>query len=447
MKKVLFIAYHYPPLGGVGSQRSQKFARYLLDNDWRSVVLTPEKGSYLFDPSLEDGSNLGIEVVRTKNVDLSSVFKVAVPVRHKSGLRPASDDSLHKGDSLRRFVRRAVHTGVYVPDAQIGWFPYAMSAGKRILKTQDIDAIYSTSFPITAHLVAYRLKQATGKPWIADFRDLWTEFHYAEYPNALRTRLDRFIESRLLEKTDAILTVSDALAETLRRLTGGRKRVEVIRNGFDSSEFAEIEYKRPPRWTITYVGLFYGARQDPSVFLTALQRLIESDRIPRQEVLFNIVGEPDAYVQELVGRFGLADVTCFTGFVAHREALSHQVRSSLLLLILHGDKANPGVITGKIFEYLGSRRPILGIVPQDFEVARIIVEAAAGVTVDPSDASGVERELLSSYRDYRSGVSDHARSSDLSAYERRVGARQLAGLLNEATNLNAHPDTVLAEVV
>jgi glycosyltransferase involved in cell wall biosynthesis len=447
MKNVLFIAYHYPPLGGVGSQRSQKFVRYLVEDDWRSVVLTPEKGSYLLDPSLQDGESHGIEVIRTRNVDLSSIFKLAVPSHENSSLQAGGNGSPGRGNLVLSFARRAVHTWAYVPDAQIGWFPYALRAGKRIMKTQDVDAIYSTSFPITSHLVAYRLKQATGKPWIADFRDLWTEFHYAEYSNALRKRLDRLIESKLLEKTDAILTVSETLAATLRRLTGGRKRVEVIRNGFDSSDFVGLEYKRPPRWTITYIGLFYGARQDPSVFLEALQRLIESGRVPRQDVLFNIVGEPDAYVRERVACFGLDDITRFTGFVPHRDALAHQVSSSLLLLILHGDRANPGVITGKIFEYLGSRRPILGIVPANFEVARIIEETGAGVTVDPSDGSGVERELLASYIDYRSGASDYARSSDLSAYERRAGARQLADLLSELTGASALLHAQLAKAV
>lgn len=447
MKKVLFIAYHYPPLGGVGSQRSQKFARYLVEDGWRAVVLTPEKGCYLLDPSLDDGEHQGVEVVRTRNVDLSSIFKRAIPSQRTSSLSVNTSGSPGKGNLLLSFARQAVHNWLYVPDAQIGWFPYALRAGKRVLRTQEIDAIYSTSFPVTAHLVAYRLKQATGKPWIADFRDLWTEFHYREYPSALRRRLDRLIESRLLEKTDVILTVSETLANTLRELTDGRKRVEVIRNGFDSSDFAGIEYKRPPKWTITYIGLFYGARQDPSVFLQALQRLIDSGRVPRQEVLFNIVGEPDGYVREQVARFGLDDVTCFTGFVPHRDALRHQVGSSLLLLILHADRANPGVITGKIFEYLGSRRPILGLVPPNFEVARIIAEAGAGVAVDPSDSAGVERELLRSYTEFRSGASDAVRPSDLSSYERRAGARQLAGLLSELTAVRELPQTELAEVV
>ena len=115
---------------------------------------------------------------------------------------------------------------------------------------------------MTAHLVAYRLKIATNKPWIADFRDLWTENHYADYSSTLRKRLDQTVESKLLEKADIIVTVSNAWADTLRKLTGGRKRVEVIRNGFDASEFSGIEYNRPAKWTITYIGNFYGRKQD-----------------------------------------------------------------------------------------------------------------------------------------------------------------------------------------
>ena len=299
----------------------------------------------------------------------------------------------------------------------------------------------STSFPVTSHLVAYKLKAATGKPWIADFRDLWTEFHYADYSSSLRRRLDRLIESKLLEKADAIITVSDTLADTLRRLTRGRKRVEVIRNGFDSEDFNGIEHVSPPKWTITYIGLFYGAKQDPTPFLEALRRAISNSKIIRSDIRFNIVGEPDPYVQELITRFGFSDITHFTGFVPHREALTYQVRSSLLLLILHGDKANPGVITGKIFEYLGSRRPIFGIVPSHFEAARIIRETGAGIIVDPTDVEGIEQHLVVSYSRFKSGEDSTLNESDLSAYERRRGCEQLANLLTELTD---HRHSILA---
>src|SRR5262249_14127195 len=173
----------------------------------------------------------------------------------------------------------------------------------------DVDAIHSTSYPVTAHVAAARLKSETGKPWIADFRDLWTENHYADYASGFRKRLDQVLESNLLDSADALVTVSEPLARTLRSLTGGRKRVEVIGNGFDPEDFANILRSRPDRWTITYVGTFYGAKQNPSVFLEALSRLIRAGRVLRSDLQFNIVGERDDFVGNLVSRYGLEDVT------------------------------------------------------------------------------------------------------------------------------------------
>jgi glycosyltransferase involved in cell wall biosynthesis len=294
-----------------------------------------------------------------------------------------------------------------------------------------VEAIFSSSFPVTAHLLAYRLKQATGRPWIADFRDLWTENHYADYSSRLRKRIDQKIEAKLLEQADIITTVSDEWAETLRRMTGGKRRVEVIRNGFDASEFAPIASRRPDKWTITYVGLFYGAKQDPSAFLEALRRVINSGKVARDDVRFNIVGEPDPYVQEMVARFGVADITNFTGFVSHRESLAQQVNSSLLLLIVHKEQTNAGHVPGKLYEYLGARRRILALAHEGFEAARLINEARAGTVVESTDIAGIEQALIDSYNAYQSGDDAAPNDSDLSRYERQPQAGQLAGLLGE----------------
>jgi glycosyltransferase involved in cell wall biosynthesis len=438
-KKVLLIAYYYPPLGGIGSQRSQKFARYLPDYGWTPIVVTPRKGSYFIDPTLDDREASGVEVVRTPCIDLSATLKRLIrrPERsngHNGTSTNGNDgtpNNLHAG-STTGLLSRAVRTLAYIPDGQVGWLPYATQAGRLILKTHDdVKAIYSTSYPVTAHMAAARLKSETGKPWIADFRDLWTENHYADYTSKFRKRLDQVLESNLLDKADVLVTVSESLAGTLRTLTGNRKRVEIIRNGFDSEDFAGIARSRPDRWTVTYVGTFYGAKQDPSAFLAALKRLIEGGRIAKRDVLFNIVGTPDAFVQDLITRSGLAELTRFTGFVSHREALEHQVNSSLLLLILHRDKANPGVTTGKLYEYLGARTPILAMVPPHFEAARIVRETGAGVSVEASDTEGIAGALLDSYREFKSGSARCAGHADLSAYERSSGAGQLAELLSE----------------
>src|SRR5581483_6353923 len=341
MRRVLMLCYYYPPLGGIGSQRSQKFARYLGDYGWQPTVIAPHQGCYFIDPTLDDGASRGVEVTRTGAIDFGSLFKRVVTKATKpeaaseaANLRPI------EGGAIVRRLKRVVHNWLYIPDGQVGWLPYALRAARRVMAAHPFDAIYSSSFPVTAHVIASRLKRATGKPWVADFRDLWTENHYADYSSRLRKRIDQRIEARLLDHADVITTVSDEWAETLRRLTDGRKRVEVIRNGFDAGELEAVERCAPERWTITYVGLFYGAKQDPSAFLAALRRLIDGGAIRRNAVRFRIVGEPDDYVRNLVARFGLDDVTEFTGFVAHQEAVAHQVNASLLLLIVPNHSAN-----------------------------------------------------------------------------------------------------------
>src|SRR6185295_13966676 len=224
------LCYYYPPLGGIGSQRSQKFARYLPDHGWHPVVVTPECGAYLVDHSLDDGKSKGVDVIRTRYVDLSSNFKRVMGGRGAAAGTPRGQaaSAVAAGGGVTNLLRRTVRSWVYIPDGQIGWYPYAVRAGRRAIESQKVEAIYSSSFPVTAHLAACRLKTATDKPWIADFRDLWTENHYADYSSALRKRLDQMIESGLLEKADVLVTVSDTWADTLRRLTNGNKRVEVI---------------------------------------------------------------------------------------------------------------------------------------------------------------------------------------------------------------------------
>lgn len=431
------LCYYYPPLGGIGSQRSQKFALYLPRYGWRPIVLTPERGNYSIDRSLDDGTSRGVEVVRTRYADLSSMFKRAAANGKPSngagkgaieGARPV------EGGAAVEFLRRAVRNWFYIPDGQIGWYPFATRAGRLAIERRGADVIYSSSFPVTAHLAARKLKETTGRPWVADFRDLWTENHYRDYSSAFRKRVDQIIESGLLEAADVLVTVSETWADTLRKLSGGRKRVEVIRNGFDACEFAGVERKQPDKWTITYVGGFYGAKQDPSAFLGALRRLIESGKVAREDVCFKVVGPLETYVQNLLLRYGLADTLSVTGYVSHGESLANQVNSSLLLLILHGDQSNPGHVPGKLYEYLGARRPIMAIVPGDFEAARIIRDTGAGVAIDASDAAGIERSLLDSYLSFKSGVTQTCIESDLSAYERTQGAQHLAELMAELTS-------------
>ena len=426
------LAYYYPPLGGIGSQRSQKFARNLPRHGWQPIVVTPERGAYFVDPELDDGTAAGATVIRTGIIQLSAVLR-RISRCAGADVAPVPDPAesrMSAGFASR--ARRFAANWIYIPDGQIGWLPYALRAGRRLIESCNVAAIYSTSFPITAHLAAYRLKRATGIPWVADFRDLWTENHYDGTSSALRKRLDRMIERRLLAGADALVTVSEAWSDALRRLSGGVKRVEVIRNGFDPEDFSEDISPDPTRWTLTYVGSFYGARQDPSPVFDALSRLIAAGAIPRSDVSIDLVGQRDEYVQRRLEHVGLASVARWSGFVSHAESVTHQKRAHLLLLIVPDGEASAGHVPGKLYEYLGAGRTILAIVPAHSEAARIIRDTGSGVIASGTESNVIETCLLQSYSRFRRHATpERTETADLTAYERSTQARQLAELLDD----------------
>jgi glycosyltransferase involved in cell wall biosynthesis len=303
MKKALLIAYYYPPLGGIGSQRPLKFARYLCQYGWQPIVLTvqPENSRAAFvDHSLDSGETQGIQVVRTPAVDLGAWFSrsgasstqtTSQTTNQTPGSESTASNDINAQSTSQRIratLQQTARTWAYIPDAQNGWYPSAVAAGKQILRDHDIDVIYSTSYPVTAHFVAQRLKAFSNKPWVADFRDLWSEVHMeGAYASRWRKRLDQRLEARLLNKVDTIITVSDTLATALQRLSGQRKRVEVIRNGFDAADFIDLPHQVSEQWTITFVGTFYSF-YNPAPFLAALQRLIHNGSIPREKARFQI---------------------------------------------------------------------------------------------------------------------------------------------------------------
>ena len=437
MKTVLLIAYYYPPLGGMGTQRALKWARYLADFGWHAIVLTPERGAYHTDSTLDDGTAYGVEIVRTPLYHLN-------PFAGRGDVAAGATTSVIAStadDSLKNRLKGLVKTWLYFPDGQNGWFFPALRAGDELLKTRQIDAIVSTSFPVTAHFVAARLARKHDVPWVADYRDLWTHNQCDDfYASQARRRVDQRAERRVLRHSAAITTVSKRQARVLQSIAGKKKRVELIRNGFDPEDFSSLKYQRPDKWTLTFVGTYYSF-YEPQTLFAVLNRLVSGGRIERDKMRFRVVSEPNAELSGLLKDADLENLTEFTGFVAYRTALQYQVNASLLLLMVTRDRSNPGVIHGKTFEYLGAGRPVLTLAPPEFEIAEIMRQSGAGRVVEPHDEAAIEAALLRSYDDYiagadanagaDAGADDAATPRDIVRYERRAGAQQLAQLLDE----------------
>lgn len=411
-RRVLMVHYYYPPLGGIGSVRAVKFARHLPRWGWSPTVLAPRCGFYHEDPSLDDAS---IDVQRTFSLELSRGVRRGLAGRDGHDLRP------FRPRGVAALLQRLARRWVYRPDGQVGWYPFALQVGRRLLRERRFDAVFSSSFPITAHLIARRLSVDHNLPWVADYRDPWTDV--AVYDSRWRRVLDRRLEAWLLSEAQAVITVSAGFARLLE--ARGAARVEVIPNGFDPEDYPSPQ---PPEDVIAYLGTYYPSLQDLDTALQALGRLAESGALGATRLRF--VGEYGPELLSSLERFGLAGRSERTGFLPHRTALGQIARARVLLLAGLREQARDdplaGWVPGKVFEYLGTCRPILYVGNEDGEVADLL-RREAGTSIVASgqvtNAATALTRLLHS--------SEEARGRDLSRFTRQQRAAELAQVLDD----------------
>ena len=408
MRRLLMVAYYFPPLGGIGSLRAMKLAAYLPESGWDVTVLAPRRGTYYRDPTLSFPEE---KVVRTGSLELSRAGK-AVLAPGTSDTRPA------RVGPLRRRLRDAARKWLYRPDPQIGWYPFAVRAGRRVLREGRFDAVFSSSFPITAHLVGRRLHRDSGLPWVAEFRDPWTDLIAEDDPQKAR---EVARERSLVVEATRVVTVSEAWAELFRGK--GARGVGVVTNGYDAADLGGG--RAPDGIVITHLGSFYSGQQDLSAVWPALRRL--RDAAPARRLRLRFVGDLDAGLRREIAAHGLEEALEVTGFLPHREALAQTADSSILLGAGARD-ARPvlkGLIPAKLFEYLGTGLPILYVGDARTDAALLLARQPGCFVVSPGDEASAERAL-------REALETPRVARDLEAYTRRALAARLAVVLDDA---------------
>ncbi len=424
--KVLIIAYCFPPMQVIGSQRPYGLAKYLKHFGWDPTVLT-----------IRHAGNFprGIRVLPTEYSDrIASIkrlagFNPAAGVHQQMGIPVTKHFSY---PALRSKAIKAFRELVAFPDEEIGWYGHAVETASRLMDEEKIDAIISTSFPVTSHLVAKKLKQKYGVPWIADLRDLWTQNHYYGKFEAVRF-LERRLELKTLSCADALVTISQPLADALKGLHAG-KDVRCITNGFDPDDFKGAPSNLTEKFSITHTGRLYNGRRDPSMLLEATARLISENRIDSTDMEIAFYGPSEEWLTADINKYGLKDIVKVRGSVPRQEAIWKQKESQLLLLLLWNDERERGVYTGKLFEYLGARRPILAIGGANSIVKDLLADTGSGRLAE--DSRQLETILMQYYREFKSSgeVAYHA-NDRLEYYSYNSIARQYSRILYEVTAL------------
>ena len=441
-RRVLIVAYYTPPAGGPAVQRVLQFVAHLAEHGWSPAVLTVRGGAYPNrDPSLLEEVPPAVPVRRTRSLDPLALYERLQGVlgTEKKGL-PAG--SLGDEDpSLWERVARWVRANLFVPDARVGWWPFAVRAGQQWIREAErtgrpFGAILSTGAPHSVHLVGRSLHRRTGVPWVADLHDPWTDIsYYDEFPHAaFARRLDAHLEHSVLCEATAVTTVSPSW-KALFESKGPAKtagRYAVVENGFAEDDFADLAPSAPgesDEFVLAHVGKLYASR-NPEALWEALGRLQREDATPALRV--QLTGTVDETVQRALAAHGLERIVDVQPFVPHEEALHRMGGSALLLLAIEPFEQEAGMITSKLYEYLASGRPVLGWGPPTGDAARLIEKVDGGRMFGRDDAAGIASFLKDHYDAWAEGTPcSGASAAALGSLTRRLQSGRMAALLDE----------------
>lgn len=426
MPKALVVAYYFPPVGGGGTLRTLKFVQYLPDFGWEPHVLTPKHRAYaVTDPALAELVSPQTHVHETPAWLPTNFFRRIT--RHQpgaTGMGPA----LRGG--LLALPKNLIYTCCFIPDEFIGWMPFAVSRGRKVVRAVRPDLILTTGPPNSCHLIGRKLAAATGLPWVADLRDLWDMYpdSYNPFGFEWRRRLDDARERDVLSRADQLIVVTDEMrTHLLQKLPGvSPSRVHVITNGFDPADFEETARpQEEKKFTIVHAGTLFRWRSlEP--FLLGLQKLFEKHPAWKPFFKVKLLGMVPDTEKRRIAQTEFADLFEMPGYCSHRETLA-QLQAADILLLVTGDLPHcREMIPGKLFDYIGARRQILAISPPG-SVHRLFERERLGRVYAPEETQLIARALDRWFVQHQNGGIRPLRVPSLK-YHRRYLTRRLVGV-------------------
>lgn len=434
MKKVLIIAYYFPPSGGPGVQRVLKHVQYLREFGWQPYVLTVSNGQFpARDESLLEKIPENIEVYRTHIYEPYDLYRFFTGKKKGTAIDVNVIKKEGQKSSWKENIAEWIRATFFIPDARVGWLFTAEKKAKEIIVKEGIDAIYSSSPPYTCSLIARNLKRVTGLPWIAGFRDPWTGFISSPNRWFLPAKVDKAMEHSVFRESDFVEAawlgiIKDAINK-FPKLDSG-KFIHVP-NGYDSNDFPEYENKRNEVFTITYTGSMYGRRNPDSLF-KAINILINNNKLDPKNIKLKFIGRFGAEVEDMFKKSGLEDSLEIHGYMSHGESVKHLLESDALLLVVDESKESEEIVPGKVYEYIGVKRPILAIAPNRSAISELLLETGSGKVAHQSEIDKIAENFLEYFTKWQNSEEIFSPNLDkVNSYERRNAAKKLSELLNK----------------
>lgn len=423
-KKILIITYYWPPAGGPGVQRWLKFVKYLPDFGIQPIVYIPENPTYpIVDENLVKEVSDKAIILRNKIFEpyqLASFLSKNKTKKISSGIIPNQ-----KKQSFLDKTFLWIRGNLFIPDARVFWVKPSVSYLEKYIVKNNIDTIITSGPPHSLHLIGLELKQKLDLKWFVDFRDPWTTigYHKSLRLSSFAAKKHKFLEHQVLNSADMIIVTSKTTKTEFEAITA--KPITVITNGYDAEQVEKQTLDS--KFSLAHIGSFLSER-NPLILWESLVELVQEIPDFKSHLEIKLIGAVSQEVLETITHFGLNFYLNNLGYVSHKEAIAHQRKSQVLLLIEIDSEDTKSIIPGKLFEYMVSNRPIVAIGPEGSDFAEIITDTNTGVFLKYSEKMKLKSVILDFYNQFLEGKLQ-SNGVGLQKYSRKSLTKELAHLI------------------
>lgn len=437
-KNILIVSYIFPPIGGSGVQRTLKFTKYLYELGWNPIVVTTDEVilPYSKDYSLLKEIPIEVQVIRIKHDKFSPEELNRDEISEILMLQQGLLDNNLFYEYIKKIKQNVNKERKMLlnPDNSIIWANKVLREICNIVDMKNIDIIYTTSGPYSDHIIGYYLKKKFQIPWVADFRDEWTNnLELNLDKNSFVYKIQRNMEEKIVQLADKILTVTPLHTENyIKSFEIANDKVCTITNGYDEHDFINIQTEniKNDKFIIAYNGTMYSKRNPYSVIL-ALNSLISKNLVNKEKIELHFTGYCEISVLKKIRYYDKYNICRFNEYLDHKESLYEASKSDVLLLILGKDERYKEVYTGKVFEYLRLYKPIIALSPQNSVVEKLLVETNTGVNVEDGNIKKIGTAILKCYNSWLNNeILFKYRKEKIQKYERKELTKKLENILN-----------------
>lgn len=415
--KVLIITYYWPPAGGSGVQRWLKFVKYLREFDIEPIVYTVDNPNYeVVDDSLIAEVPEGVKILKQPIFEPNNLLKK----------KKVATASVSSNPTFFQKTLQYIRGNYFIPDARKYWIKPSVKYLENYLKKHPVDVVITTGPPHSMHVIGMQLKEKLDVKWLADFRDPMSNLFYNSDLMLTQKSKQKLqgLERKIVSSADEIITVSNSLKSEFER---HNTKTTVITNGYDDEVLNAPKAKLDDKFTLSHIGLL-PSHSNPELLWKVLKELVENNSDFASDLELKLVGTVSEKVLESLERFGLKKYAKLTSYVPHDEAIKMQKSSQVLLLLIPNVTNAQGIVTGKVFEYITSGRPILALAPEKSDLISIVEGTDTGKVIDFNDQVRLKTTILDFYQQYKKG-NLKVEASNIDAYHRRNLTQQLSEII------------------